>query len=311
VALGEVFAPISAICRLLSLLVNRRPSHPDKSLQARIIDRAIVAELPPNFPLYISDEAGKRYRGVYIIGLLIWNRGNQPIVDADFPAAAPLLVKIGEDATLISARIVPVEDQTVASATTIDEHSLSIKFDCINPTEYLIVSIFVTGNPLTGVQITGRIIGQSSPIDYTAEEGRAPFGERLVAFFLLIFILGGLPGFVGGGYLILRDYGINSMFSNPENIPRYLLGFFMLGVMWVCTFTGSRIMYWIERRRHPPGYPLRADLEPSLLETIKGLFLTLFKARKQRVFVSLLDWGKPVIMEYKKIRRRTIDDWIR
>jgi hypothetical protein len=311
VALGEVFAPISAFFRLLSILVGRRPSHPYKSLQARLIDRGIVAELPDDIPFYISDASGKRHKGVYVIGLLIWNRGNQPIVHSDFFESAPLLVKIGQDANLVGARTLAVEDQTERSAKIIDDHSLSIKFDCLNPNEYLVVPIFVAGNPLTNIQITGRIVGQSDPIDHTAEEVRAPFKERFIALIILAFSLSAIPGFLGGGYLILKNYGISYLLHNADSIPNYFMAPFIMGAFIISMFVVSRIMYWIERRKYPEGYPLYADLEPPLLETIKGLFLTVFKGRKQRVSVSLFDWGKPVIMPYKTIRRRTINDWIR
>jgi hypothetical protein len=184
-ALGEVFAPISAVLRLLSVLVGRRPSYPYKSLQGRLITRGIAAELPHYIPFYISDESGKRHKGVYVIGLLLWNRGNQPVVQADFLESAPLIVKIGDDATLVGAQALAAEDQTVCSAKIVDDHSLSITFDCINPGEYLVIPIFVTGKPNVDVQITGRIVGQNHSIDHTAEEVRASFGERFSAFIVL------------------------------------------------------------------------------------------------------------------------------
>jgi hypothetical protein len=89
----------------------------------------------------------------------------------------------------------------------------------------------VTGNLLTDIQITGRIIGQNSPLDHTAEEVRASLLERVMSFFLLIFILNTLPGFLGGGYLIHKNYGINSLFNNASDIPLYLALPFSAGLM--------------------------------------------------------------------------------
>jgi hypothetical protein len=311
VLLGEVFAPISAAFRLLSVLVSRRPSHPYKSLQARLIDRGIVAEIPKDLPFYISDEYGKRHKGVYVIGLLIWNRGNQPVVHSDFLKSAPLLVRVGQDATIVAARTLAVEDQTVCSSKIIGDQTLSVTFDCLNPDDYLVIPIFVTGNPLADVEITGRIIGQVDPIDHTAEEAKSTFGERFAAFFLLSVLLSALPGFLGGGYLILRNYGIDLLLYNPQSIPRYLMAPFCMGALTISMFMTSRIMQWVERRKNPGGYPLYSDLEPPLLENIKGFFLTAFKGKKLRVSKSLFSWGKTVLMPYKKIRRRTINDWIR
>jgi hypothetical protein len=291
VVLGEVFAPISAVFRLLSAIISRHPTHPYKSLQARLIDRGIVAELPNDIPFYISDESGKRHRGVYVIGLMIWNRGNQPVVHSDFLEAAPLLVKTGQDATLVGARTLAAEDQTVCSAKIIDNYSLSIIFDCLNPDDYLVVLIFVTGNPLTDVQITGRIIGQNSPIDHTAEEVRASLIERFSLFLLVTAILGAMPGFLGVGYLILKNYGIDSLIYNVESIPGYLIGSFAMGAVLISMFIFSRIIYWIERRKYPDGYPLYADLEPPLLETIKGLLLTAFKGKSKGFLFHYLTGG--------------------
>jgi hypothetical protein len=310
VMFGQVFAPITAVVRLLSVIVSRHPSYPYKSLQARLITRGIVAELPPFVPFYISDEAGTRYKGVYAIGMLVWNRGNQPIIHSDFLEAAPLLVKVGEDATIVAGRAIAIEDQTFCSVELIDNHTLSITFDCLNPDDYLVVLIYVTRNPSTNVQITGRIIGQSSPIDHTAEEVRASWGERFSSFIILILILNTLPGPLVGVYLIYKYYGINTLLHDTQSIPIYLMLPIVLGLMTTFMSICAHIVNWFERRKYPKGYPLRSDLEPPLLENIKGLFLTIFKGKKQRVNVSLLNWGEPVIMPDKNIRRRTINDWI-
>jgi hypothetical protein len=311
VTLGEVFAPITAVVRLLAAVIGRRPSLPYKNLQARLIARGIVAELPPFVPFYISDEAGTRYKGVYVIGTLVWNRGNQPITQSDFLEAAPFLAKVGEDATIVAGRAIAIEDQTFYSVELIDNHTLSITFDCLNPDDYLVVLIYLTRNPLTDVQITGRLIGQNSPIDHTAEEVRASWRERFVSFIGLIFILNTLPGFLGGGYLILKNYGITTLLHNGQSIPTYLMVPFGMGLLTTFMYIFSCTTNWLERRKYPEGYPLMADLEPPLLESIKGCFLTIFKGKKQRVSSSLFNWGEPVIMPDKKIKRRTINDWIR
>jgi hypothetical protein len=53
-------------------------------LEGRIIARGIVAELPKELPFYITAEDGTREKGIYVIGLLIWNRGTLPVVENDF-----------------------------------------------------------------------------------------------------------------------------------------------------------------------------------------------------------------------------------
>ena len=308
--LGEIFSPLAALFRVALSIFGRGSNHPNKRLEARLVMRGIVSELPENIPFYICDESGARHKGVYVIGLLIWNRGSQPITHADLISSAPLEVKVGADASLVGARTIPVEDQTVCSAAIVNRNTLSITFDCVNPKEYLVVPIFVTGNPMTEVQITGRIVGQENPIDHTAEEVRASIGERFAALFMLALIVNTLPGFLIGGGLIVKDYGISTLWNNPDSIPAYLMLPFDMGSMLLFMFLFSRVMYWHERRKSPEGYPLYADLEPPLFENIRGMIRTVFQGKKQRVSVSLFDWGKPILMPSKKVKRRTVDDWI-
>jgi len=45
--------------------------------------RGIVSELPNDIPFHICDENGTRHKGIYAIGLLIWNKGNQPVTHSD------------------------------------------------------------------------------------------------------------------------------------------------------------------------------------------------------------------------------------
>jgi hypothetical protein len=241
---------------------------------------------------------------------LIWNRGNQPIIHSDLIQSASLEVKVGADASLIGARTIPVENQTVCSATITAPNTLSIVFDCVNPKEYLIVPLFVTGNPMTEVQVTGRIVGQESPIDQTAAEVMASIGERLSAIVWLILIANTIPGFLIGGWFIWKDYEFSVLRTNPDSIPTYLMLPFGTGAMMLFMFIFSRVMDWNERRKFPEGYPLYTDLEPPLLESILGMIRTVFLGKKQRVSVSLFDWGKPILMPAKKVKRRTIDDWI-
>jgi hypothetical protein len=309
--LGEIISPLTAVFKLVLSLFGRSSNHPCKRLEAHLVMRGIVAELPDDIPLHICDENGIHYRGVYVIGLLIWNKGNQPVIHSDFIASAPLQVKVGQDANLVGVRTLAVEDQTVCSATISNQNTLTLNFDCVNPGEYLVVPIFLTGNPSADVQVTGRIIGQESPIDHTAEEVRASFGERLSALIILVVILNTLPGFFVSGGFIIKDYGISTLMHNPDSIPTYLMLPFGMGAMILFMFAYSRVMYWNERRKYPDGYPLHADLEPPLFENIRGMIQTVFKAKKQRVSVSLFDWGKPILMPSKKVKRRTVDDWIK
>lgn len=309
-ALTDALSPVSAVVRMLLALAGRRGSHPHKDLQAKLLLRAIVAELPDELPFRIHDGEGKQHKGVYAIGIMVWNRGDQPVTDADFTEAAPFRLTIAEDATIVGARVIKWEEETECALTRVDDQNLAVKFDCINPGEYLIIPIFVTGNANTEVKISGRIIGQEAPIDQTADEVTASLGERITSAILLILLLNALPGLLVGGWYILRDYGLNTLLHSPEIIPRYLQVPFFSALMIDAMIVISRVGNFFERRKYPEGYPVYADLEPTILNNIKGLFLTTFIGKKQRISLSLFSWGEPVLMTKKNVKRRTVDDWI-
>lgn len=308
--LGEICAPLTAIFRMILSLVGHKNHQPYKKLNASLIMRGIVAEVPNDVPFYLCSEDGDRHKGIYIIGLLIWNKGNQPITQADMIASAPLQVTIGNDAKLITTKVIPVEEQTQCGTLIVSPHRLHISFDCINPGEYLVVPIFVTGNPATEIIITGRIIGQDSPIDHTAEEVKAGFFERFTAVMVLLLTINALPGFFIGGWFILKNYGISVLLNQAHMIPAYIILPFSMGLLILSLFFLSRITYWLERRAFPKGYPLESDLEPPLKENIQGMLKTIFLGRKQRLSLSLFNWGKPVMMSNRKVKKRSVDDWI-
>lgn len=310
VTFGELISPLAALFRLVANFFGRRRDEPTKRLEARLLLRGIVAEIPEELPFYLCDEEGNRHRGVYVIGVILWNKGTQPITQADILPSSKLQVVVGNDATLVNAKIIPIEEQTDCSVTVVDEKTLQINFDCINQNEYLVIPIFCTGNPMTEVKVTGRIIGQEIPVDQTAAEVRATFLERLSVLVLLLILINTLPGLLIAGGYIFHNYGLSAVVHNPDSIPAYLVMPFAMGVMIAFMFVFSRIMYWVERKKYPEGYPLYADLEPPLLENIKGMLRTVLKGEKHRISISIFDWGKPILLTGKKAKRRTVGDWI-
>lgn len=272
--------------------------------------RAIVSEMPEDLPFHICDEHGNRHKGIYAIGLLIWNRGNQPIVKSDLLPSAPLRVKIGDDATLVEANAIAVEDEANFSTVLVDGNTLEITFDCVKPKDYLQIPLIVIGNPMVEIKVQGWIAGQIGPIDHTAEEVQASLGERVACIIGLVFLANAVPGVLIGGWLILKDYGISALLYAPKSIPLYLHIPFNMGLMVLFMFTVAGLVDWNARRKVPEGYPLHADFEPPLLENVKGMLRTVFKGEKIRISASLFDWGKPILLRSKKTQRRTVNDWI-
>jgi hypothetical protein len=309
--IGQFLSPATSALRFITSLLTargRRTITAHKCLEAHLIDRGIVAELPDYLPFHISDDDGNRYDGIYAIGMHIWNRGLQAVTHGDFTLESPLRVSVGKGANLAKIRVICPKDDTIVSTESVDENNVTINFDFLNPGEYLLALLFVTGNPNVDVSVTGRIIGQSGPIDHTAAEVRATPTERLSCLFVLILILNAIPGLFIGGYLIIKRYGWKEL-QHLDTAPSYLTAPFFLGAMVTIMFITSRIMYWREREKYPDGYPLYADLEPPLLENIKGMLKTIFQAKKQRISLSIFDWGRPILMPSKKTKRPTIDDW--
>lgn len=307
--LAGLLSPLLSVARFVLSLFRRSPAGPIKLFEARLVMRGIVAEIPDDISLYLCDENGTRHKGVYAIGLLLWNKGNQPITPSDFTEAGPLRVKTGADATIVSARLITLEEATDCRTSVVDDHTLAVTFDCVNPGEYLVLTVFVTGDHNASLEVTGRIIGQEKPIDQLAAEVRASWLDRAVAFVLLGLLLNALPGFfIGGGFIWYR-YGLSALWTPDNHVPLWLMASFIAGAMIVVAFLNSRLFYWVERRKYPESYPTMADLEPPLLDNIRGLLRTLFRGKKQRLSSSLFSFGEPVIVSSKKMRKFTTDDW--
>lgn len=304
-----VLSPLLGLARLIVSLFRRPQTGPVTRLEARLITRAIVAEIPEDISLHLYDENGTKHKGVYAIGLLLWNRGNKAITPDDFTQAAPLRIKTGIDAKIVATRLIALEQATDCRCEHADDHTLAVDFDCINPGEYLVLTVFVTGNHNASLEIRGRIVGQETPIDHIAEEARATWSDRGVALFLLALLLNAIPGFFVAGGLIVHWYGFSAFWHSPSNVPFWLFAPFMAGAMIIIMFLISRFFYWVERRKYPESYPMMADLEPPLLENMRGLVKTVFLGEKQRLSTSLFNWGEPVIVTSKKLRRFTTDDW--
>jgi hypothetical protein len=181
-ALTQAFAPMSALLRVVAAILGRRTVVPAKNLTARIHMRGIVAELPTDFPLKIVDEFGHHHHGVYILSLLIRNQGSEEILPSSFVERSPLRVVLDEGVHIITANCFANDDELICSADKMDERTVNVNFDCINPSDFIKLVIFHGGKPMTSVRVTGRIVGQEGSIDQTAEEARADVRERVVAF---------------------------------------------------------------------------------------------------------------------------------
>jgi hypothetical protein len=308
--LSQALAPVSALLRVVAALLGRRRAVPAKNLTARIHMRGIVTELPTDFPLKIVDEFGHYHQGVYVVSLLIRNRGTEEILPSSFLESSPLRVALDEKTHVIVANCFANDDELICSADKLDEHTVNVNFNCINPSDFMKLVIFYSGEAMTSVRVTGRIVGQEESIDQTAEEIRADTSERVFAFGAWLAMLNTFTGCPLSFWLIHRNYGLNELFEVPTPIPIYLALPAFFGVFILSMFIWSRVGRWLERRKYPEGFPLSSDFEPPFWAGMKGLARTAFLGKKQRLSSSLFSWAEPVIFNPKKSRRRTVDDWL-
>jgi hypothetical protein len=308
--ISETLAPIGGLLRIVVAILGKATAVPAKNLTAHIHMRGIVAELPTDFPLKIVDELGHRHRGVYVLSLLIRNRGSKEILPSSFLEDAPLRIVLDDDAYIIKANCFSNDDELICFADKLDERIVSVDFNCINPSDFIKLVIFHGGKAMTNVRVTGRIAGQEASIDQTADEARAGTSERIGALVVFLVMLNTVTSFPLSLWLIYHYYGLAELFKTPTSVPLYLYIPAALGIWILSMLIFSRVDYWLERRKYPEGLPLRSDLEPPLLEGVKGLVRTAFLGKKQRLSTSLFSWAQPVIFNPKKSRRRTVDDWL-
>lgn len=307
---SQVLAPLSALLRLTAALLGRRRLIPSKNLTARVHMRGIVAELPSDIPLKIVDEFGHHHRGVYALSLLIRNQGSEEIVPGSFVENSPLTVVLDEGVSIIRAHCFANDDELICSASKLDDRTVGVNFDCINPCDFIKLVIFHGGKAMTSVRVTGRIVGQQESMDQTAEEARAAPGERVFSFLALSATVNTVTGFPLSLWLIHRDYGFDKLLDAPIPIPIYLVAPAFFGMFILIMFIWSRADAWLERRKYPDGFPLHSDFEPPVWEGIKALARSAIFGKKQRLSSSLFSRAEPVIFNSKKSRRLTVDDWV-
>ena len=247
-----------------------------------------------------------------MIGLMLRNVGDLPIVPGDFVPSAPLKISVDDTAEIVDVRALAPPNQGECTLTLVSKREVQLDIECMNRGDYWQVPLFIAGNPMATVSITGRIVGQVEPIDHTADEVKASVSERSIAGILFLLAVGAIPAASAATVVIQQKYGLAALIHHPEQLPFYLWMPVAMGFGWfVPLLIVSRIARHFERRKYPKGFPLYSDLEPPLLENLRGMLATAFLGKKQRVSASMFDWGKPVIFSSKgKARRRTVDDWI-
>lgn len=306
----EKLTIVATAARLFSTVL-RRKKEPYKYLEVSVLGRGIVAEIPEYLPFKLVDLQGQPITdGVYIAVIRLWNRGTLPILPSDIPASAPLLVTLGDEGYLLGANGFSTVDGLSIELQQNKNGTLEITIEGLNPGDDIHIPMYYTSkNPYLSITASGRILGQQLPIDLTGREGLASTTERLAAGTIILLTAGTFPAVILPSYLIWKEHGLNG-FLEIQEISHWLTTPLSLGLTMLSIFLVGWIATKLERRKHPESFPLRSDLEPTLRESLKGLWLMLITGRRYRISSSIFTLGEPVIMAGRKIKKRSISDWV-
>lgn len=305
--LASTSSAVGVISRLLALLRRK----PGKRLEATVLGRGIVAEVPFDEPYRLVDLEGRELdAGVYVLVLRLWNRGGLPIFASDIPPSAPLQIALDPGVRVIAVRTISTVKSFVCDVTADSSNVYRLEPEGFSPGDDMNIAIYYSGNQINpDVKVHGRIIGQSTAIDLTHLEHRASVGERVACLLLLVWIIGSLPALLVSGFLIWHDYGWHS-FLDMRHLPHVLSSSFAFGLTFLAFALMTTCFRWLERRRQPRGYPLDTDLDPPVWSTIWSMIKTVATGRKIRISASLFSLGQPLPMTRKKPDKRSPRDWI-
>lgn len=305
---ASIASIIGGLLRVVAAMLGLKKV-PKKNLRSKILKTGIIAELPRNFPLKIVDENGGQHCGVYGMKVLVQNLGTEMITPADFMEAAPFRIVLSNDAYIIKADAFSDSRELEYNVEQLDDQTVTVTFDGINPTEYLSLMIWYGGEALPQVQIRGRIRGQATSLDHDAVDTNASWGERITCAVLLVMIANMFFGTPASGAFIYYQYGAQEFLKMRPEIPAYLSLSFGMRASFIVLFLWSRITAYLERRKYPPGYPSQWDFEPPLWQNVKYMASTAFLGDKHRFSNSLFSWAKPVKPRGSNMRRTKRDDW--
>jgi hypothetical protein len=258
----------------------------DKHLTIETTRRLIVAEDLEHCPFSIMDGDGKPIYNCYLIEFRIWNKGKDVIRDQDISKSEHFILEISSGARVLGSPFLSRDPDNIGlSISELENGKFKIDFEFINADEWLEIGFYVTGNPNARVSASGRIAGQKSTgFDVSIDDGKASFGERLYSLCAIVHIIL-IPISLGIGitwlFLLLHDYPLQTLWSEPEHIPKTLVYLFIFGLSLPILYLIYFVLLWIARKRHPATYPLSVDCQPKAIENLLS-YSGLFHSRQER-----------------------------
>lgn len=292
---AAILAPVIGLAINIWLKV-RSALRPEIGLRGEVLCRSIVLETTPDIPAKIIDDWGDEIENVYIFLLRIWNVGKKHVTRAEISTSHPLEIIVGESARVLTVAIGCPTREVDCDIIAKDYNRFEILFDCLNPGEYLVLPIYVTGDRHAEVMFSGRVFGQEPPLFDNDKEEAVTFLERSAMFIIGCCAAFTPVGFVGGiSYAIYHNVLIQLLILDDKIIPHWILAIFGISYLFIYMFACKAIFIAIKRRRHPKGFPLGLDFLPSEWENFKLLWATVLTGRRHMVSQSVYDYGAPVL----------------
>ncbi|MCK4653748.1 MAG: hypothetical protein KAU01_04825 [Candidatus Cloacimonetes bacterium] len=115
----------------------------------------------------------------------ITNKSNISLLKSDF--VNPIKIALSKDAKIISFEVEEKHPKNLSSELKVDssQHSLSVEFELLNPSDYLILGILYTGN-ISDIQTTARIKGVKDII-YREIDEKVDVFPFLIVLIAIIF----------------------------------------------------------------------------------------------------------------------------
>jgi hypothetical protein len=272
----------SILLPIFTRIIISSISKKDKNLTIETTKRAIIFEDSENLPFSIKDEDGNSIYNCYCFVFRIWNKGGKDVRSQDISKSKPIILEIGSEARVLGQPFASRDDIGL-NIFNLENGKFKVDFDFINSDEWVEIYFYVTGNPNARVSASGRIAGQNSPeFHVSIDDGRASLDERLSALLFIILIVSSPISFVTGFIWLLRilyDYPIQTLWLEPEHIPKSLIYSLIYGLMLPVVYLISFMSLRIARRNHPKNYHLEVDY-PKPIQDFPSYWYVFWKGKR-------------------------------
>lgn len=293
---------LSGISLLLGILASylvHRWTRKDKLLVGEVLPRQIVAENFAGSPFKISLHNGKIVDCIYLVPVRFWNRGGDTIRGSDISRDYPASISIDESIEIVGHLRIKTSDKRMSvSCTKVNEteNKFVVEFDWLNENEWIEIGFLVSGDPHCEVALDGRICGQKKDFSILTDGSRASAWERINSGLFALLIVTSPVSLIASWVIVFNTYGFASGLSKVlfdfESLSQPLSMAVMHGLLLPFMYLVFHTAMFIKRRRHPKGYKLPEDYEPSSLQALDAYWATTLTGRKHHVSNMMKNKGE-------------------